>query len=66
MNESKMRGVMISALLILEEEAGIGDVKEKLRKVEDWIYEDKEKLWACCGGSGVKLINVTECCGPIE
>ena len=31
---------------ISEEEAGIGDVKEKLRKVEDWIYEDKEKLRA--------------------
>lgn len=29
---------------ISEEEAGIGDVKEKLGKVEDWIYEDKEKL----------------------
>ena len=31
---------------ISEEEAGIGDVKEKLRKVEDWIYEDREKLRA--------------------
>ena len=29
---------------ISEEEAGIGDVKEKLRRGEDWIYEDKEKL----------------------
>jgi hypothetical protein len=29
---------------ISEEEAGIGDVKEKLRRVEDWIYEDREKL----------------------
>jgi len=31
---------------ISEEEAGIRDVKEKLRKVEDWIYEDREKLRA--------------------
>jgi hypothetical protein len=31
---------------ISEEEAGIRDVKEKLGKVEDWIYEDKEKLRA--------------------
>uniref|UniRef100_UPI004057AB47 hypothetical protein n=1 Tax=Candidatus Electrothrix sp. TaxID=2170559 RepID=UPI004057AB47 len=29
---------------ISEEEAGIRDVKEKLGKVEDWIYEDREKL----------------------
>lgn len=31
---------------ISEEEAGIWDIKEKLGKVEDWIYEDKEKLRA--------------------
>ena len=29
---------------VSEEEAGTGDVKGKLGKVEDWIYEDREKL----------------------
>lgn len=29
---------------ISEEESNISDIKEKLRKIEDWIYEDENKL----------------------
>lgn len=29
---------------ISEEESNIADIKEKLRRIEDWIYENKDKL----------------------
>ncbi len=46
MNQGSVEGDFRSVVSgwISEEEAGIRDVKEKLREVEDWSYEDKEKL----------------------
>jgi len=47
LNELKKRGDDFRSVVsgwISEEEAGIRDVKGKLRRVEDWVYEDEEKL----------------------